>query len=101
WLGRWRCRPALGAVAARPPPVALQGELDVVGVLPAELRHVERRIDVPIAGNRVAAVARLRELPAVLGVALQRERRERGRGRLRQQAAAAEGQNGEGEGLHA
>src|SRR5262249_45152968 len=59
--------------------VALQRDLDVLEILPAELRHVVRRIRVVRVRHSVATLARLGEHAAPLRIALDRERGERRR----------------------
>src|SRR5690606_26677495 len=87
---------------ARAAPIALQRDLEVILVLPAELRHVERRVHVAVARNRMAAGTGRREALAVLDVALIAERRERRLRLLLRQRDTAEGrERGKDEGFPA
>src|SRR5262245_17052963 len=62
-------------MASRAAPIALERDLDVLEVLPAELRHVVRRIRVVRARHAVATLAGLGEHAAARRIALDRERR--------------------------
>ena len=62
---------------ARAAPVPLQRDLEVVGALPAELRHVISRRYISIADDSVTAEARESEHLAARGIALESKRRER------------------------
>ena len=77
-------------VTARAAAIALQRDLEVVGVLAAELRHVVSRARVVVAGNAVTALAGLGDDDAALGVAFERDRHQR-RGRRSARSAPRRG----------
>src|SRR5262245_39714277 len=77
---RRRLRPH-GRMLTRAAPIALQRYLDVVGVLPAELRHVIGRVRVAVSGHAVTTRAGLGEQGTARRITLERERQERWRRR--------------------
>src|SRR5690606_40778334 len=70
-------------VRALPAAIGLQRDLEVIGVLVAELRHVIGRIGVVISWHGMAPGARHRELFAALGIPLELERHQSLRCRAR------------------